>query len=204
MAKNQTKNLKGSYFKQSEKKGSVDLRSTGSYKNPFAAPKITKVILNVGIGRLVADSKNSEEIIKKVSHDISIITGQKPAIRQAKKSIASFKIREGMPIGLMVTLRGKRMENFINKFVNIVLPQSRDFWGIPLKSIDEKGNLNYGIRDHSIFPEISREQNPLTFGLEVTFVPNAKNRDQAVELYKFLKFPIQINNPSLNGVTQIN
>jgi len=164
-----------------------------SYKNLFAVPKITKVVINVGIGRLVADSKNSEEIIKKVSHDISMITGQKPAIRQAKKSIASFKIREGMPIGLIVTLRGKRREDFIKKFVNVVLPQARDFWGIPLKSIDEKGNLNYGIKDHSIFPEISREQNPLTFGLEVTFVPNAKNRDQAIKLYEFLNFPLQIN-----------
>jgi large subunit ribosomal protein L5 len=175
MMKNQTKNLS----------------EAGSYKNPLAAPKIIKVIVNVGIGRLVADSKNSEEIIKKVSHDISMITGQKPAIRQAKKSIASFKIREGMPIGLMVTLRGKRMRDFINKFVNVHLPQWRDFWGIPLKSIDEKGNLNYGIRDHSIFPEISREQNPLTFGLEVTFVTNAKSRDQAIKLYEFLSFPLQ-------------
>ena len=164
-----------------------------SYKNPLAAPKIIKVIINVGIGRLIADSKNSEEIIKKVSHDISMITGQKPAIRQAKKSIASFKIRAGMPIGLIVTLRGKRMENFIKKFVNVVLPQARDFWGIPLKNIDERGNLNYGIRDHAIFPEISREQNPLAFGLEVTFVPNAKNRDQAIKLYEGLNFPLQIN-----------
>jgi large subunit ribosomal protein L5 len=162
-------------------------------KNPLAVPKITKVVINVGIGRLVANAKNSEEIIKKISHDVNMITGQKPAIRPAKKSIASFKVREGMPLGLMVTLRGKRMRDFINKFVNVDLPQSRDFWGIPLKNIDEKGNLNYGVRDHIIFPEISREQNPLTFGLEVTFVTNAKNRDQAIELYKSLKFPIQIN-----------
>ncbi|MFA5392335.1 MAG: 50S ribosomal protein L5 [Candidatus Paceibacterota bacterium] len=161
------------------------------YKNPLAVPKIIKVIINVGIGRLVADSKNSEEIIKKVSRDISMITGQKPTVRQAKKAIASFKTREGMPIGLMVTLRGKRMQHFINKFVNIILPQSRDFWGILLKNFDEKGNLNYGIKDHSIFPEISREQNPLTFGLEVTFVTNAKNREQAIKLYEFLNFPLQ-------------
>ena len=191
--KTQPQNLKDFYSERSEKKGSAERSKAGSYKNPLAVPKIIKVIINVGIGRLVADSKNSEGIIKKVSHDISMITGQKPAIRQAKKSIASFKIREGMPIGLMVTLRGKRMRDFINKFVNLILPQSRDFWGIPLKSIDEKGNLNYGIRDHSIFPEISREQNPLTFGLEVTFVTNAKNRDQAIQLYEFLSFPLQIN-----------
>ncbi len=163
------------------------------YKNPLAVPKIIKVVINVGIGRLVANAKNSEEIIKKISHDVNMITGQKPAIRPAKKSIASFKVREGMPLGLMVTLRGKRMGDFINKFVNVDLPQSRDFWGISLKNIDEKGNLNCGVRDHIIFPEISREQNPLTFGLEVSFVTNAKNRDQAIELYKFLKFPIQIN-----------
>lgn len=163
------------------------------YKNHLAVPKIIKVVINVGIGRLVASAKNSEEIIKKISHNVSMITGQKPAIRPAKKSIASFKVREGMPLGLMVILRGKRMRDFINKFVNVVLPQSRDFWGILVKSIDEKGNLNYGIKDHAIFPEISREQNPLAFGLEITFVTNAKDRDRAIELYKSLKFPIQVN-----------
>lgn len=164
------------------------------FKHPLAAPKIVKVVINVGIGRLVTGAQNSEEVVKRVSHDLALITGQKPAIRQAKKSIASFKIREGMPIGLMVTLRGKKMKQFVDKFVNLILPQARDFWGISLKNIDERGNLNYGIRDHAVFPEISREQNPLAFGFEATFVTNAKNREQAIQLYEFLGFRFQKTN----------
>lgn len=165
-----------------------------TYKNNLAVPKIEKVVVNVGIGRLITGSKNSEEIIKKISQDLAMITGQKPAIRQAKKSIASFKIREGMPVGLIVTLRGKRKNDFIYKFINIVLPQIRDFWGIPLKNIDQKGNLNYGIKDYSVFPEISREHGSTNLGLEVTFVTNAKNREEAIKLYEFLNFPLLKNN----------
>jgi large subunit ribosomal protein L5 len=160
-------------------------------KNSLAIPKITKVVINVGIGRLIAGSKNNEELIKKISKDVAMISGQKPALRPAKKSIASFKIREGMPVGLMVTLRGKRKDDFVYKFVNIVLPQVRDFWGIALNNVDKTGNLNYGIKDHTVFPEISREQNPLLFGLEVTFVPSTKKREEAIKLYESLGFPFQ-------------
>ncbi|MGC8651237.1 MAG: large ribosomal subunit protein uL5 [Minisyncoccia bacterium] len=184
MTKNQSTNLKDSYFERSKKKG--------SYKNSLAIPKISKVVINVGIGRLMAGSKN-EELIKKISKDIAMITGQQPAIRPAKKSIASFKIREGMPVGLMVTLRGKRKDDFVYKFINIVLPQVRDFWGIAFKNVDQTGNLNYGIKDHAVFPEISREQNPLPFGLEVTFVPSTKKREEAIQLYESLGFPFQKN-----------
>jgi len=106
------------------------------YKNSWQVPKIEKVVVNVGIGRLVTSTKNSDDLIEKISHELALITGQKPAIRQAKKSISSFKIREGLPIGLMVTLRGKRMEDFIDKFIHLTLPQVRDF-GYPLKNIDQ-------------------------------------------------------------------
>lgn len=164
-----------------------------SYKNPLAAPQIKKVVVNVGIGRLVTSSRNSDDLIEKISKELSMITGQKPALRVAKKSIASFKLREGMPVGLMVTLRGKRKDDFIYKFVNVVLPQVRDFWGIALKNIDERGNLNYGIKDHTVFPEISRDQNLVPFSLEVTFVPHARNREEAIKLYEVLNFPLQKN-----------
>jgi len=160
-------------------------------KNKMTAPKITKVVINTGIGRLLTASKNTEETIKKISNDLSLTSGQKPAIRSAKKSIASFKIRDGMPVGLKVTLRGKKMEDFIYKFINVVLPQVRDFWGISLKSVDEKGNLNYGLKDQSVFPEISKEHSPLSFGMEITFVVDAKNKEQAIKMYKLLGFPLQ-------------
>ncbi len=170
------------------------------YKNSWQVPKIEKVVVNVGIGRLVTSTKNSDDLIEKISHELALITGQKPAIRQAKKSISSFKIREGLPIGLMVTLRGKRMEDFIDKFIHLTLPQVRDFWGIPLKNIDQNGNLNYGFKDYSVFPEIAKGQSALNFGLEVTFVTNAKSRDEAIRLYQLLNFPLQIQttNKSLN------
>lgn len=160
-------------------------------KNALGVPQITKVVINVGIGRLITGSKNQDELINKISHEIAMITGQKPAVRKAKQSIASFKIRAGMPIGLMVTLRGRRKENFIDKFINLVLPQVRDFWGIPFKNIDEHGNLNYGLKDYSVFPEIIKGQTLIPFGLEVTFVTNAKNREQAIKLYQLLNFPLQ-------------
>ena len=160
------------------------------FENDFAVPKITKVVINVGVGRLVTASKDSRELINKISEVMAAITGQKASLRPAKKSIASFKIREGMPVGLKLTLRGKRMEDFIYRFINLALPRVRDFWGIPLKNIDEKGNLNYGIKEYNIFPETESIQNVPPFGLEITFVTNAKNREQAIKLYQLLGFPL--------------
>jgi len=158
--------------------------------NDFAVPKIIKVVVNAGIGRLITASKDSRDLIEKISEVMAMITGQKPSSRPAKKSIASFKIREGMPVGLKVTLRGQRMEDFIFRFVNLVLPRIRDFWGIPLKNIDEQGNLNYGIKEYNVFAETGQIQNVPWFGLEITFVTNAKNREQAIKLYELLGFPL--------------
>ncbi|MGC8880676.1 MAG: 50S ribosomal protein L5 [Minisyncoccia bacterium] len=160
-------------------------------KSPLAVCKIEKVVINTGIGRLVTSSKNSEEIVEKVADQLKMITGLKPSIRPAKVSISSFKLREGMPVGLKVTLRGKRMEDFIYKFINIVLPRIRDFWGIKDSNIDAFGNLNYGIKEQTVFPEISKEQASFVFGLEVTFVTNAKNRQMAKEMYRLLGFPLE-------------
>jgi len=182
--------MKFTYQEQFKKIVVPEMKKEYHIGNDFGVPKITKVVINVGVGRLSAGSKNSKELIKKISDILAIITGQKVSVRPAKKSIASFKTREGMPIGLKVTLRGKRMEDFIYKFVSIVLPRVRDFWGIPLKNIDEAGNLNYGIKECNIFPETENIQNMPLFGLEVTFVTNTKNRERSVKLYQLLDFPL--------------
>ncbi|MGB9763131.1 MAG: 50S ribosomal protein L5 [Minisyncoccia bacterium] len=159
-------------------------------RNDYQVPKIKKVIINSGIGRMITGVKNEDELIDKFSLEIAKITGQKPQVRRARKSISSFKLREGMPIGLVVTLRGQRMADFIDKFINATLPRIRDFWGIPLKNIDEHGNLNYGIKDYAVFPEISKEQVVYSLGLEVTFVVNTKSREKAIRLYELLGFPL--------------
>lgn len=159
-------------------------------QNNLQVPRITKVIINSGIGRMITATKNEEELIEKLANELAKITGQRPVVRKAKKSIASFKIRTGMPIGLTVTLRGKKMADFIDKFINITLPRIRDFWGIPLHNIDEHGNLNYGIKDYSVFPEISKEQVTYNLGLEVTFVVNTNSRERAIKLYELLGFPL--------------
>jgi len=182
--------MKLSYKEQFTKIVIPEMKKEFGFDNSLAVPRITKVVVNVGIGRLITASKDSKGLMNKNTEVVAAITGQKPCFRPAKKSIASFKSREGMPIGLKVTLRGKRMEDFIYRFINLVLPRIRDFWGIPLNNIDKDGNLNYGIREYNVFPETEQIQNVPTFGLEITFVTNAKNREQAIKLYQLLGFPL--------------
>jgi len=162
-----------------------------SLKNNLEVPYITKVIVNTGIGRKLTKNQNNKELIEKISQDLASLTGQKPALRPARHSIASFKIRKGMPIGMVVTLRGKRMGDFIYKFINVVIPRIRDFWGIPLKNIDKQGNLNYGLKNQLVFPEISKEEKSISFGMEVTFVTNTQDREKAIELFRLLGFPLE-------------
>jgi len=181
------------YKEQFKKVVIPEMKKKFNLKSNEAVPKIVKVVVNVGIGRLVTTNKNTDEVVLKVADQLKMITGQKPQVRPAKVSISSFKLREGMPVGLRVTLRGKRMEDFIYKFINVVLPRIRDFWGIKETNIDSFGNLNYGIKEQTVFPEISKEQLSFVFGLEVTFVSNAKNRKMAIELYKLLGFPLEKN-----------
>ena len=156
------------------------------YKNLMAIPKIEKVVVNVGVGR-IRDEKQHEEIRKY----IAMITGQKPAPRPAKKSIASFKTRQGLIVGYQVSLRGKRMYDFISRLINIALPRTRDFKGLDSKSFDKKGNLTIGIKEHIVFPEIIGEDYRFLFGLEVTVVTSAKKREEGIELLKLMGFPIQ-------------
>jgi len=156
-------------------------------KNDLAVPKIKKVVVNIGIGQAARDKEFKKQIIA----DFKMITGQKPVERKARKSIAGFKVRQGMTVGLLATLRRRRMWDFIDRLINIALPRTRDFRGIPKKSFGTGGNLTIGIREQIIFSEINAENAKNIFGLEVTIVTNAQDNKQAIELLKLLGFPIQ-------------
>lgn len=157
------------------------------YKTVMAAPKIQKVTLNIGFGRMVKDTK----FIEKLETDLTKLAGQKPAFRKAKKSIAGFKLREGVDIGIVVTLRGKRMYDFIDRLVSIALPRTRDFHGLNPKSFDRQGNLSIGIKEHNIFPEIHYETLKDIFGLQVNVTTSAKNKEEGLRMLKLMGFPIQ-------------
>lgn len=163
------------------------------YKNRMAVPKIEKVVVNCGFGKMVTgqgagDRKKVEEHI---SQNLALMTGQKPLSIKAKKSIAAFKLREGVAIGLKVTLRGKRMYEFLEKLIGLVLPRSRDFRGIPLSSISEKGDLTLGFREYTPFPEVTIEREKGLFGLEITVKTTAKTRKERIELLRQMGFPLQ-------------
>lgn len=157
------------------------------HKNILSVPKITKVVINVGVGSALREDQSQQLVAK----DLALITGQKAVPTVAKKAISAFKVRQGMVVGYRVTLRGKRMFDFVSRLVNVVLPRTRDFRGLDQKSIDNSGNLSIGIREHIIFPEISQEEIRKIFGMEITLVTNAKKREEAIELFKLLGFPIK-------------
>ncbi|MEK7162835.1 MAG: 50S ribosomal protein L5 [Patescibacteria group bacterium] len=161
------------------------------YKNDLEIPKIEKIVVNVGVGRLSQQSNFEDKILPELIKDFSLITGQKPAVCKAKKSIAGFKIRIGQIIGLKTTLRRKRMINFFEKLIKIVFPRVRDFQGISLKNIDNQGNLSTGLKDNSVFPEINPEISKVDFGMEISIVVKAKNKEEAIELYRILGIPLK-------------
>ena len=163
------------------------LKKEFGYKNVNSVPKIEKVVVNIGIGRVAKDAK----LIERMQLDLVKITGQKPSIRNAKKSIAGFKLREGTPVGLIVTLRGTRMYDFIDRLISLALPRSRDFQGLPAESLDDAGNLNIGIKEQNIFPEVSYESMKDIFGLQVTVVTNAGSSEKGMALLKKIGFPIK-------------
>lgn len=162
------------------------MREKFGYKNVMQVPKIKKVVLNVGTGKYVKEGK----MLEKIEKDLAILTGQKPMPTVAKKSIASFKIRQGMKIGYKVTLRKSKMYDFIDRLVSIGFPRTRDFRGLEPKSF-EKGVFSVGIPEHSIFPEINFESLKDIFGLEVSVVTNAKTKEEAKALLKLIGFPIK-------------
>lgn len=164
-----------------------------SYKNKMAVPKIEKAVVNTGFGRQVVDKTVEEQkkLVNFILEDLSLICGQRAVRTYAKKDIASFKIRKGMPIGAKVTLRRKKMIDFLEKLIHIALPRTRDFQGITSESIDKQGNLTIGIKEHIVFPEILPEKAKNIFDLEITVVTNAKSREEGLELLKLLGFPIK-------------
>jgi len=163
------------------------LKQKFGYKNDLAVPRIEKVTINVGIGKFNQDEKAVEDIVK----DITAIAGQKPVFTLAKKAISGFKIRKGLRVGLVVTLRGERAFDFIERLVSLALPRSRDFRGIDEKSVDQHGSLNLGIKEQIIFPEISNENIRHIFGFQATVKTTAKTHKEGLELFKLMGFPIK-------------
>lgn len=155
------------------------------YKNVMQVPKLEKISLNIGLGRAVSDAKE----IKSAVEELALITGQRPVVTVAKKSIASFKLREGMPIGAKVTLRGKQMYEFLERFVNIALPRVRDFRGLSAKSFDGNGNFALGLKEQMIFPEISYDNVDKIRGMDINFVTSANTNEEAKELLKAFNMP---------------
>ena len=164
--------------------------------NLMATPRLTKIVVNVGVGKIVNQrrgnsqaQKNDQEMLEDIVSGLAYISGQKPHIINAKKSIAGFKLREGMPTGLRVTLRGKRMYDFLARLIYVTLPRTRDFRGIPLTSLDKEGNLTIGIKESSIFPELQLSN--FLWGLEVTLVTNTRTKEGAEKLFRKLGVPLQ-------------
>jgi large subunit ribosomal protein L5 len=154
-------------------------------KNPMAVPKVEKVVLNMGMGEAISNAK----ILDAAVDELATITGQKPVVTRAKKSIAAFKLREGVPIGTMVTLRGEKMYEFLDRLINVALPRVRDFRGVPTKSFDGRGNYTLGIRDHLIFPEIDPVKVDKAKGMNITIVTTAKTDELARTLLRELGMP---------------
>ncbi len=163
------------------------LREEFGYKNALEVPKIDKIVLNMGIGEAVADSKK----IQSALGDLAKIAGQKPAVARSRKSIATYKLREGMPIGGKVTLRQQRMYEFLDRLVNVALPRVRDFRGLNPKSFDGRGNFAMGIKEHIIFPEINYDQVDQIWGMDVIVCTTAKTDDEARALLKAFNFPFR-------------
>ena len=167
------------------------LKETLKRGHDLAVPKIEKIVVNAGIGRLSGQPNFEEKILPEVLKEMCLLTGQKPVITKAKQSIAGFKIRAGQIIGLKTTLRRERKERFLDKLIKVVLPRVRDFKGIDPKSIDQNGHLNIGLKDHLVFPEINPEESKVDFGFEISIVSKAKKREEAIELYKILGIPLK-------------
>ena len=166
------------------------------YKNKMAVPKIEKVIINTGFGKMIEGKGAGErkKVEEHIAKNLALITGQKPLSVQAKKSIAVFKLRQGMIVGLKTTLRGKRMYQFLEKLTMLVFPRSRDFRGLPLSSISEKGDLTIGFKEYTPFQEVKTDKEKGIFGLEVTIKTNAKTKKERIELLRQIGVPLQKNN----------
>lgn len=171
-----------------EKSSFEKLSKEFGYTNSMAAPKLTKIVLSVATGSAMKRDRKRNEL---VMDRLAKITGQKPTLRKAKKSVASFKTREGDLIGVAVTLRGKRMYGFIDKLLNVSLPRTKDFRGINRTSVDDIGNITFGIKEHTVFPEIKDEELKDVFGMAVTFVTTAKTKEEATKFFELIGIPFK-------------
>jgi large subunit ribosomal protein L5 len=156
-------------------------------ENTMAVPRLLKISINAGVGEAVTDRKRLDD----VAGNIGIVTGQKPVITKARKSISNFKLRDGMPIGCKVTLRATMMYEFLDRFINLALPRERDFQGISDKGFDGRGNYTVGIKEHSIFPEIDTDKLDRVHGMDITFVTSAENDEQAYKLLTSFGMPFK-------------
>jgi len=186
------KTIKEQYKKEVISKMKKEL----GYKNIMAIPKIEKITLNIGLGK----SLTNKEHVKVVENTLVRITGQKPVFTEAKKSISAFKIRTGMVVGAKVTLRGKKMDDFLTKLVHITFPRIKDFHGIDVlhKHIDEKGNFSFGFKEHTVFPEIKTDEVEHIHGLELTISTTSKNKAETYFLLKYLGFPFIVDEEEEN------
>lgn len=164
-----------------------EMKELFQYKNIFQVPGIEKVVVNMGVG----DAKDNSKILDAAVNDLSLITGQRPVITRARKSVASFKVREGMAIGCKVTLRGERMYHFLDKLFNVTLPRVRDFRGIAPDAFDGRGNFTMGIREQLIFPEIDYSKVEKIRGMDITIVTTSKTDEEARELLRLLGMPFR-------------
>mgnify|MGYP000379629387 FL=1 len=160
------------------------------YENVMAVPKLEKIVINSGVGEAV----ENEKVLDTVTDNLAKITGQKPVTTRAKKSISNFKTRDGMPIGCKVTLRKKKMYEFLDRFINLALPRTRDFQGVPDKSFDGRGNYTLGVKEHTIFPEINTDNVDNIHGMDITFVTTAESDEEAYALLKEFGMPFQKRN----------
>lgn len=158
-----------------------------SYKNKMEVPKIEKIVINMGLG----EAKENSKIIENAMNDLSIIAGQKPIVTRAKKSIAAFKLRAGMPIGCKVTLRGEKMYSFTNRLINLALPRVRDFRGVSANSFDGRGNYTLGVKEQLMFPEIQYDKIDKIRGMDIIFVTTAKTDEEARELLTLFGMPFK-------------
>ena len=180
---NYTPRLKKSYF-ESVVPGMME---KFGYGNVMAIPKLDKIVVNMGL----SEAKEDVKAVDSATDDLSRISGQKPQLRRAKKSISNFKLRQGMPIGLKVTLRGNRMYEFFDRLVSIAIPRIRDFRGLEANAFDGNGNYNLGLKDQHIFPEVDLEKSDRIRGMNITIATTAKNDDEARQLLEFLGFPFK-------------
>ena len=172
-------------YEKYKKEITKTLKTKFEYKNDLQIPKLEKVVINMGVGEAVKDSKKIEAALS----ELAAITGQKPVITKSKKANASFKLREGMPIGVKVTLRKKKMYEFVDRFINIALPRVRDFRGVNAKSFDGNGNYALGLKEQFVFPEIEYDNVDSVRGMDIIFVTSAKSDQEARELLNGFDFP---------------